>query len=97
MAIELIAKIKPKNNGTFPMVDAVDVEMPDGSRLSDFKGGVSPSISVTPIDGGHRVTITDADGTKTFDVLNGTGGEGGVNNEFVTDEEVLQMIKDVFG
>lgn len=36
MAIELIGKIKPKNNGTFAMVDAVDVEMPDGSRLSDM-------------------------------------------------------------
>lgn len=35
MAIELIDKIKPKNGGNFPMVDAVDVEMPDGTRLSD--------------------------------------------------------------
>ena len=34
MAIELIGKIKPKNNGTFAMVDASDVEMPDGSRLT---------------------------------------------------------------
>ena len=34
MAIELIGKIKPKNNGTFSMVDATDVEMPDGSRLT---------------------------------------------------------------
>lgn len=35
MAIELIGKIKPKNNGTFAMVDAADVEMPDGTRLRD--------------------------------------------------------------
>lgn len=33
MAIELISKIKPKNNGEFPLVDAADVEMPDGTRL----------------------------------------------------------------
>lgn len=39
MAISLIDKIKPKNNGTFALVDAVDVEMPDGKRLSDWKGG----------------------------------------------------------
>lgn len=45
MAIYLIDKIKPKNNGDFPMVDAEDVEMPDGTRLSDFKGGGS-SITV---------------------------------------------------
>lgn len=36
MAIELISKIKPKNNGTFALVDAADVEMPNGSRLSEF-------------------------------------------------------------
>lgn len=36
MAIQLIDKIKPKNNGSFPMVDAEDVLMPDGKRLSEF-------------------------------------------------------------
>ena len=35
MAIELIAKVKPKNGSSFALVDAVDVEMPDGTRLSD--------------------------------------------------------------
>lgn len=35
MSIELIDKIKPKNNGTFPLVDACDVEMEDGRRLED--------------------------------------------------------------
>lgn len=48
MAIYLIDKIKPKNNGNFPMVDAVDVEMPDGKRLSevDFTGGQGASITL---------------------------------------------------
>lgn len=35
MAIELIDKIKPKNGGSFPMVDAEDVACGDG-RLPDF-------------------------------------------------------------
>lgn len=35
MSIELIDKIKPKNGGTFSLVDASDVEMPDGTRLSE--------------------------------------------------------------
>ena len=39
MAIDLIDKIKPKNNGKFALVDAVDVEMPDGTRLSEWEGG----------------------------------------------------------
>ena len=36
MAIELIDKIKPKNGGSFPMVDAGDVLMPNGQRLNDY-------------------------------------------------------------
>ena len=38
--------------------------------------GVSPTVSVVDISGGHRVTITDAAGAKTFDVLNGSDGSG---------------------
>lgn len=33
--------------------------------------GVSPIISTTPIDGGHRITFTDASGSKSIDVMNG--------------------------
>ena len=36
MAIEVIDTIKPKNGGKFPLVEAADVEMPDGSRLSEI-------------------------------------------------------------
>lgn len=35
--------------------------------------GFSPTVEVTKIAGGHRVTITDTEGTKTFDVMDGTG------------------------
>ena len=46
--------------------------------------GYSPSITVTTIANGHRVTITDANGTQSFDVLNGTGGGGGSGENGVT-------------
>lgn len=36
MAIYLIDKIKPKNGGSFPMVDAEDVLLPDGTRLTSI-------------------------------------------------------------
>lgn len=39
------------------------------------RDGVSPTIVVTEITGGHRVTITDVDGSKTFDVLDGENGQ----------------------
>ena len=163
MAVEITGKFKPKNNGSFSLIDAEDVEMPDGTRLSEFSGsagqagltpyigangnwwigetdtgtkaqgekgekgdqgiqgiqgekgdkgdtgatgakgdkgdtgqagangspgkdgspgadgkdGVSPTVSITAITGGHRVSITDATGTKTFDVMDGDPGTGG--------------------
>ena len=33
--------------------------------------GFSPTVAVTEIAGGHRVTITDAQGDHPFDVMNG--------------------------
>lgn len=39
--------------------------------------GFSPTVEVTDITGGHRVTITDATGPHTFDVMDGQDGSGG--------------------
>lgn len=42
--VELIAKLKPKNNGKFALMDAVDVEMADGTRLEEKIGSVEGSL-----------------------------------------------------
>ena len=42
---------------------------------------VSPTVSVSAITGGNRVTITDAAGTNTFDVMNGANGDPGAPGE----------------
>lgn len=42
------------------------------------KDGVSPTITITNIAGGHRLTIVDTLGTKTVDVLDGAPGPAGV-------------------
>ena len=47
-----------------------------GADGADGRDGYSPKISVVPITGGHRVTITDASGTKFFDVMDGAGSDG---------------------
>ena len=54
----------------------------DGIAAGEFKGepgndGKSPVVTVTDIENGHRVSITDKDGTKTIDVLNGQTGKTG--------------------
>ena len=44
--------------------------------------GISPIVKVTAITGGNKVEITDAEGTKIFNVMNGingTNGKDGVN------------------
>lgn len=45
----------------------------DGANGIGGQDGVSPIVSVSEIEGGHRVTIIDANGEKSFDVLNGGG------------------------
>ena len=45
-----------------------------GEWLED-QGFTSPTIGVTEITGGHRVTVTDYQGSESFDVMNGTSVE----------------------
>ena len=67
-------------------------ELKDGIANGDFKGepgndGKSPVVTVTDIENGHRVSITDKDGTKTIDVLNGKDGKDApqIDDTTVTD------------
>lgn len=62
------------SNDSMPVIPPVEIPLPAGE---DGEDGVSPTVSVTDITGGHRVTITDVDGTKTFDVMDGEDGSGG--------------------
>lgn len=50
---------------------------PPGADGQDGQDGVSPAVSVSVIEGGHRVTITTATGDRTFDVLDGATGADG--------------------
>lgn len=45
MAIYIIGKLKQKNNGKFALLDAEDVEMPDGTRLSEYINKVFTPIT----------------------------------------------------
>lgn len=55
-----------------------------GPKGADGVDGVSPTITVTDINGGHRVTITDANGSTSFDVMNGT-------------QEISEAVKEYIG
>lgn len=63
------------NDGGLPNPDPVDIKGPAG------EDGVSPTVSVAPNaeQDGTIVSITDASGTKMFEVLNGENGENGAD------------------
>lgn len=44
---------------------------------TDGVDGVSPTVSVSTITGGHQVSITDANGTNAFNVMDGEDGSSG--------------------
>ena len=80
MPIPITDKFKPKGVGGYALMDAEDIEMPDGTRLSgleipDVKDGVSPVIVITKIEGGHTITIKDATDTHSFNVMDGKDGQ----------------------
>lgn len=48
-----------------------------GSDGNDGEDGFSPTVQIAEITGGHSVSITDVEGTKTFDVMDGKDGKDG--------------------
>lgn len=54
---------------------------PKGDKGDKGDPGVSPTVSVQNISGGHKVSITDVDGTNEFDVMDGPQGPKGDNGQ----------------
>lgn len=65
---------------------------PQGNPGADGVDGFSPTVSVTDISGGHRITITDADGPHVFDVMDGVDGETPSTDQFVTNTALTQTL-----
>lgn len=75
-------------------------EGPQGEPGAAGADGYSPTVTVTTITGGHRVTITDAEHPtgQSFDVMDGTGGGGSVTvddalSDFSTNPVQNKVIK----
>ena len=81
-----------------------DADMGEIQRVQG-KDGVSPIVTVEDLDSGHRVTITDKEGTKTFDVMDGTNGIDGKDGadghtpvkgmDYFTEADKQEMVDDV--
>lgn len=62
--------------------EAVEDALAQAKASGEFDGkngdpGVSPTVAVSAITGGHRISITDKSGTKTVDVMDGEDGDPG--------------------
>lgn len=66
----------PVEQMTIDEIAAIAQSVRDDANAGKFNG-FSPVVDVENIEGGHRVTITDKDGNKTFDVMDGKDGQGG--------------------
>ena len=81
------ADLGPILPGADPSGDeSTDPSLPVWAQLQQ-QMGISPVVAVEDIDGGHRVTITDKDGEKTFDVMDGEDGA-------VTEEQIASAVED---
>lgn len=65
-----------------------------GDQGEDGKDGVSPVVSISSITGGHRITITDKNGSKVVDVMDGTDGKNGSDGTSVTVKSVNESTAD---
>ena len=87
-------------NGVDGYTPVKGVDYFDGSDGTNGSNGVSPTLSVAEITGGHRVTITDVNGTQSFDVMDGQDGRDGQNGadgSGVTEDRVLELINTQLG
>ena len=75
-----------------------------GKDGEDGEDGVSPTVTIEAIDGGHRITITDATGEKSFDIKDGRDGKDGTDGtpgadgytpvkgkDYFTEEEIADV------
>lgn len=63
--------------------DAVSETWKNNGSLSGVKGddGFSPTIEIETVSNGHRVTVTDKNGSQSFNVTNGTNGTNGTDGQ----------------
>lgn len=92
MAIELIDKIKQKNNGNFKLVDAIDVEMSNGSDAESVITNINKQLN-------DHIENHPAGGVATANVH---VGEEPPTNEYLQawidtsdDEEFMQDVPDL--
>ena len=55
-------------------------------RMDNVEAGVSPTVEITPIEGGTHLKLTDIYGPKEFDILNGEKGDAFTYDDFTPEQ-----------
>ena len=63
-----------------------------GDPGADGADGFSPTVSVSDIDGGHHVVITDKDGAHEFDIMDGQDATGGTPDKLTLPSSALYYL-----
>lgn len=74
-------------------VDTYTITFTDGDTFAYYvTNGISVTITSRSISGGHRLTITDKNGTSTVDVMDGAKGDTGVGIHSIAKSAEYQNI-----
>lgn len=79
--LEAAAEVEATAREIPTLIDEALREAKDSGEFDgqDGEDGFSPLIGITDIPGGHRITITDAAGTHTADIMDGVDGTDGTD------------------
>ena len=72
--VYVLPVVKVSKSGANVKIKAIS---DDGTTEETIAPGLSPTITTTPTENGHTLTITDIDGQKTVTLLNGEKGDKG--------------------
>jgi hypothetical protein len=94
---EAIAALNAAVEGVPETIDAALQEAKSSGEFDGADGapgadGYSPTAVISSISGGHRLSITDANGTQTCDIMDGTNGGAPRIVHFTRDNNALTMV-----
>lgn len=75
------------------VLDTTEEGMIGGVVGAPGEGAVSPTVRIVPIEGGHRVTITDIVGTQFCNVMDGSAPIKGT--DYWTAEDKAEIVSEV--
>lgn len=89
MAVEVSSKVKPLSGNSFAIADAMDIEMPDGSRLSELDiAGTSEKL----LEGHNKNELSHADIRESLKNLNDK-----ITRFLGTPQEDLDELSEILG